>query len=177
VTFLLDSLAEIENRIPALKGRLDRVRVGVGGHSYGAYTSQMIGGATLKLPGEATRRSFADKRVVAVLLMSAQGRDRIGLTDGSWDSLRVPMMLMTGSEDTGRAGQSPDWRLEPYKFSPPGDKYAVFIEGANHLSFTGRWAESNQSDGAGGLLARRYERVARGTDQKAIFGYVEQASL
>lgn len=42
---------------------------------------------------------------------------------------------------------------------------------------TGRWAGGNRSDGEGGLLARRYERAARGTGQKAIFGYVERASL
>ena len=177
VTFLLDSLSEIEGRVPAIRGRLDRGRIGVGGHSYGAYTSQMIGGVTLKLPGEATPRSFADRRAAAVLLLSPQGHDDIGLTDGSWDNLRVPMMLMTGTYDTGRAGQPPDWRLEPFKFCPPGDKYALFIEGANHLSFTGRWAGGEPRDGAGGLLARRYERAARGTDQKAVFGYVEQASL
>jgi predicted dienelactone hydrolase len=178
VTFLLDSLGEIENRVPALKGRLDRARVGVGGHSYGAYTSQMIGGATLELAGDAKPRSFADKRVAAVLLLSPQGRDGIGLTEGSWDSLRVPMMLMTGSKDTGRAGQPPEWRLEPFKFSPAGDKYAVFIEGANHLSFTGRWAGGRQGGaGTGGLLARRFERLAEGTDQRAIFDDVEQASL
>jgi predicted dienelactone hydrolase len=178
VTFLLDSLGEIENRVPALKGRLDRTRVGVGGHSYGAYTSQMIGGATLKLAGDAKPRSFADKRVAAVLLLSAPGHDDIGLSEGSWDSLRVPMMLMTGSKDTGRAGQSPEWRLEPYKFSPAGDKYAVFIEGANHLSFTGRWAGGGQGGaGAGGLLARRFDRLAEGTDQRAIFDDVKQASL
>ena len=175
VTFLLDTLPEIESRVPALKGRLDGGRVGVGGHSYGAYTSQLIGGATLRLPGEAKPRSFADNRIAAVLLLSAQGHDDYGLGEGSWDSLRVPMMLMTGSNDAGRGGRSPDWRLEPYKFSPPGDKYQVFIEGANHMSFTGRWAESNRP--GGGLLARRFERLTEGTDQKAIFGYVEQASL
>jgi hypothetical protein len=137
----------------------------------------MIGGATLTFPGESKPRSFADKRALAVLLMSPQGRDGIGLTQGSWDSLRAPMMLMTGTNDTGRAGQSAGWRLEPYKFSPPGDKYALFIEGANHMTFTGRWADSNEGDGTGGLLARRFNRLASGTDQKAIFAYVRQASL
>jgi len=43
------------------------------------------------------------------------------------------------------------------------------------MSFTGRWAEGNRP--GGGLLARRFERLTEGTDQKAIFGYVEQASL
>jgi hypothetical protein len=47
------------------------------------------------------------------------------------------MLTMTGSRDQGAGGQGPDWKKEPYKFSPPGDKYLLFIEGANHLSFGG----------------------------------------
>ena len=30
-----------------------------------------------------------------------------------------------------------DCKKEPYEFSPPGDKYLVVIDGANHLSFGG----------------------------------------
>lgn len=30
-----------------------------------------------------------------------------------------------------------DWKKEPYAFSPPGSKYLVVIDGANHLSFGG----------------------------------------
>ena len=46
-------------------------------------------------------------------------------------------MTITGSRDQGAGGQGPDWKKEPYLFSPPGDKYLVYIEGANHMSFGG----------------------------------------
>jgi predicted dienelactone hydrolase len=182
VSFVLDSLVEIENRVPALKGRLDRERIGVGGHSYGAYTSSVIGGVTLRRPGDAKPRSFADRRVAAVLLLSAQGRrEQFGLVDGSFDGLHIPMMLMTGSNDVGRE-RAADWRLEPYTLSPAGDKYSVFIEGANHMSFTGMWAEENGRSngigvGGGGMRARRFARASEGTDQKAIFDDVKVASI
>jgi hypothetical protein len=35
-------------------------------------------------------------------------------------------------------GQDPKWRKAPYLHSPAGDKYWVYIDGANHMSFTGR---------------------------------------
>lgn len=47
VKFVLDSLGEIEKRIPALKGKLDSTRIGAGGHSAGALTSQLLGGAKI----------------------------------------------------------------------------------------------------------------------------------
>jgi hypothetical protein len=50
-------------------------------------------------------------------------------------------MVMTGSQDRGIDGQPPAWREEPFRFSPPEDKYLVFIKGANHMTFTGRPAQ------------------------------------
>jgi predicted dienelactone hydrolase len=45
ISFVIDSSGEIEKLAPELRGKLDRSRIGVGGHSYGAYTAQAIGGA------------------------------------------------------------------------------------------------------------------------------------
>jgi predicted dienelactone hydrolase len=157
VSFLLDSLGELETRVPGLKGKMDARRIGVGGHSLGAFTAQVVGGATIQLPGEKEPRRLADPRVRAVLQLSGQGANQFGLTEQSWEKMSLPMMSMTGSLDRGARGQSPEWRMEPFKRSPAGDKYHVFIEGAHHGSFTGRLAVTGE--------------------QKAIFGYVQCASL
>ena len=50
-------------------------------------------------------------------------------------------MVVTGTRDPGVKNQDPSWRLDAYQLSPPGGKYALFIEGASHLSFTGLAAE------------------------------------
>lgn len=136
VVAVMDSIEQLCTKVPALKGRIDTTRIGVGGHSYGAYTSMLIGGVTADLGG-AKARSFADKRVRCILPISGQGTGQQGLTESSWANLKLPMMTMTGSRDQGAGGQGPDWKKEPFKFSPPGDKYVVFIEDANHLSFGG----------------------------------------
>lgn len=136
VVLVIESIEKLYTKIPALKGRIDPARIGVGGHSYGAYTSMLIGGVTADI-GEVKARSFADPRVRCILPISGQGTGQQGLTESSWAQLKLPMMTMTGSRDQGAGGQGPDWKKEPYKFSPPGDKYLVFIEGATHVSFGG----------------------------------------
>ncbi len=47
------------------------------------------------------------------------------------------MLTITGSLDRGAGGQGPEWKKAPFERSPTGDKYLVFIEGANHVSFGG----------------------------------------
>jgi predicted dienelactone hydrolase len=140
ISLVIDSLAKIENLIPELAEKIDAERIGVGGHSLGAYTAQLIGGATVKMPGHTEPQSFGDDRVKAILQLSGQGTDQQGLHRDSWKSVTLPMMCVTGSRDRAAQGQPPSWRREPFELSPPGDKYFVFIEGAHHGSFTGKSA-------------------------------------
>jgi len=178
---------------------MDAQSIGVGGHSYGAYTAQLIGGATIDIPQGAKGQSFTDRRVRAILLLSPQGSGQQGLTRNSWANLKLPMMTMTGSRDRGAQGQGPEWKEEPFKYSPAGDKYLVFIEGATHFSFSGRLAQSGgeaqtqaqgqgrpgwrlrerfsggQGGQGGGFGARR--RFGGGQQEENIFNYVKVASV
>jgi len=165
ISFLLDSLAAIEARIPALRGRLNAKRLGVGGHSFGAFTAQAIAGATIKLSGHKNPLSLADNRPKAILLLSPQGRGQMGLHEHSWDAIKRPVMTVAGSLDRGAMGQPPSWRCEPFHRSPPGEKFLLFIQGAHHGSFTGLYAENPRP------LFRR-----SGGDQKAIFQWVKAAT-
>jgi predicted dienelactone hydrolase len=136
VLCVIDNIEQLYEKIPVLSGRIDNKRIGVGGHSYGAYTSMLLGGVTVDLDG-AKARSFGDQRVRCIMPISGQGTGQQGLTEKSWANLKLPMLTMTGSKDQGATGQGPDWKKEPFKFSPTGDKYLVYIEGANHFSFGG----------------------------------------
>ena len=120
-----------------MKGKLDRARVGVGGHSYGAYTAVAIGGATVQMPGGKAPVSFADKRVRAIVVLSPQGAGEMGLTAHSWENIRVPMLAMYGSRDFATQRRTPIWRSQPFNGAPPGDKYDVELEGATHFTFVG----------------------------------------
>jgi dienelactone hydrolase len=136
LVLVLDKLEDLPNLARGLKGKIDSKTIGVAGHSFGAYTAMLIGGVTTDF-GEEKGKSFLDNRVKCILPISAQGTGQQGLTEQSWDALRLPMMTITGTEDRGVGGQSVEWRKEPYKYSPAGDKYLIVIEGANHMSYGG----------------------------------------
>ena len=137
VSFIIDSLAHVETFAPQLVGKLDLRHLGVGGHSFGAYTAGLIGGTTILLPGKSAPQSFADKRVSAVVLLSPQGEGILGLSAHSWDEVHVPMLLMYGSRDFGPFGQEPVWRSEAFAKGPAGNKYEVELEGGTHMGFAG----------------------------------------
>jgi len=130
VSFLIDSLGAIETKVPGLKGKIDRTRIGVGGHSFGAHTSMLIGGVEPRtLQG---RESLRDKRVLAVAVISGQGRGpQFDAT--SFEKLAVPMICISGTEDRDPFGrQTPERRQDPFLLAPKGDKYLVWIQGAHH---------------------------------------------
>ena len=136
ITAVLDGLDKIEENYPELKGKIDRAKIGVGGHSYGAFTAMLLGGART-YPGAV---SYADPRVKAVVAMSPQGpSETFGLTTDSFKDMSVPTLFMTGTLDRGLADdETPEWRRQAFDLAPGGDKWLVVFEGVRHSSFTGR---------------------------------------
>lgn len=125
---LLDSLSELDRTIPELTGKLNQNAIGAGGHYVGAFTAGLLGGAKTFAPsGESA--TFVDHRIRAVLMLSPTGREG-GRTEKSWSDIKLPMLVMTGSNDPStRTENPPEWRTEPFQFASPGNKYLVFIEG------------------------------------------------
>jgi predicted dienelactone hydrolase len=160
ISFVLDSLPVLEKRIPPLSGKIDKDRIGVGGHSMGSYTAEAVAGATVDLPNRPAA-NFADSRVKAVLCLSPQGPDQFGLTTHSFDQIKLPFIGMTGSLDSLGPVASPAWHKTPFERSQPGDKFHVFIEGANHMSF----------------ISARTLLPARAAQGEAILSYTNSASL
>jgi len=123
-----------QKHIPAaLNGRIDLGRLGMAGHSYGAYTTLALGGA--QVTRKEGPRSFAEPRFSAFLVISGQGPGRMGLDQGSFSKMRKPTLWVTGTKDFGAAGETPSWRLEPFELTPPGAKYSLLVEGARHTDF------------------------------------------
>jgi predicted dienelactone hydrolase len=187
ISLILDNLDALPSLTPALKGKIDVARIGLGGHSAGAMTASLIGGATVDMAingeGGPETRSFRDGRINALLLLSGQGMTGpgAGFHRNSWDNMDLPTMVQTGSYDNSpRTRQTSASRRHPFEYAPPGDKYLVYIEGAMHMSFTGR-----ASGDEPGLAARWLEQylgtpdfeTALEYDQRAIFDYVKMSSL
>lgn len=107
--------------------RFDGGRVIVAGHSFGAYTAQL-------LLGVANGQDVAgdDDRIVAGVLLSPQGSGDRGLTERSWDAVRKPLLVVTATGDRGPHGEGLDWRREPFDRSPSRFKHLAVLRGGDH---------------------------------------------
>ena len=132
VSAVLDQL-EAWNRTAGhpLNGSLDLARVGMSGHSFGAVTTQAVGGQSM---GPAGAR-FTDRRIRAALALSPS-RPRQGDVKDAFGSVAIPWMLMTGTRDVSPIRDiDVSSRLSVFPALPPGDKYELVLDGAEHSAF------------------------------------------
>lgn len=102
----------------------------IAGHSFGAYTTQLLAGAEIDLPDGP--RSFRDPRFRAALVLSGQGLNQQGLREGSWEGMTGPVLTVTGKKDGGAGGQDWVWKCDPYELAPPGGKALAVLDDATH---------------------------------------------
>lgn len=134
VTAVLDALARwnVEPKHPLL-GRLDLSRVGMSGHSFGAVTTQAVSGQRFPFG-----KDFTDPRIKAAVAFSPSVPRR-GEPGRAFGSVAIPWLLMTGTADNAPIGdQTPTSRLGVFPALPPGQKYEVVLDGAEHSAFTDR---------------------------------------
>lgn len=169
ISFVIDRAG----KVPELAGKIDFERIGVAGHSFGAYTSCAVGGMTVDLP-DAKGASFRDARVKAILPMSPQGSGTMGITQESWKGVVVPVFFLTGTNDYGNGGRAASWRREGFERVSGVDDYLFTIDGATHMTFGGprdSAAMGASEEEKGGRLRARIrdrirERVREKTDEK-----------
>jgi predicted dienelactone hydrolase len=117
-----------------LAGRLDLSRIGMSGHSFGAVTTQAVSGQSLG----GRWITFTDPRIKAAIAFSpsgSRGRD----PKRAFGDVKIPWMLMTGTKDVSPIGDiDVPSRLSVYPALPPGGKYELVLDGAEHSAFTDR---------------------------------------
>lgn len=123
VSFALDQLLALTER------KVDAARAGVGGHSYGAWTTMVTMGAK-------AQDDFRDPRFVAGIAMSPQGSSGWAKFDTkSWAGLTSPMLYMSGTKDDF-GGQTAVSRRAAYDAQTAKDQRFVMIDGAAHFAFS-----------------------------------------
>jgi predicted dienelactone hydrolase len=130
---ILRDLPRLEQTAPAFAGKADSARLGLAGHSFGAFTAQQFGGARVFDPDKDSYLSHLDPRVKAVVAMSPPGPMFDTITAGSWLTLATPTLVSTGTWDV-QPRFWPDWRMHlmSWETAIPGDKYALVTDGADH---------------------------------------------
>ena len=115
-----------------LAGRVDASRIGMSGHSFGALTTQAVSGQTTPL------RSLTDRRITAAMMFSPS-TPRVGSPARAFGSVSIPWMLMTGTNDVSPIGNADvASRLAVFPALPPGGKYELVLDKAQHSAFGDR---------------------------------------
>ncbi len=117
----------------ALTGRLDLKHVGMSGHSFGAVTTEAVSGESAPGLGQI----YTDKRIQAAIAFSPSSPRNSKGTTAAFGSVKIPWLLMTGTEDVAPIGNTDvASRLAVYSALPPGGKYELVLDGAEHSAFT-----------------------------------------
>ena len=173
---LLSALPTIQQHLPQFRGRFNMHKIGMAGHSFGAFTTEMMSGV-LVVPG----RHFAglpDSRIKAVEIISGSGDKalvRVNRKAGAAGDL--PMLVITGTRDNPPSGEGYRWREQPFSKSPPGKKFLLLMDGATHDSFqfnaAARRLDPNPpSPAAANAIATEVERASL-----AFWDYIFKRSI
>lgn len=145
---ILDAIPAVENKIfPDAKASISREAIAMAGHSAGAMTTQIALGVKARTRLLGGVQNLSDPRIKAAVVISGQGLKTRLFTKDSWSDLDKPMLVITGSEDTARAGNdTPESRRHPYEYAPASagepHTYLLWVEGATHSSYSGKSASA-----------------------------------
>jgi len=132
VSFVIDQMSRLTNAL--LRAKLDLKKIGVAGHSFGAFTTLAVAGQTF-LP-QVRPTNFTDVRVTAAIAMSAPVSRDVGAT---YDKIKIPIFHMTGTLDESPIGNtSPKDRRVPFDCIANAEEFLVTFDGGDHMIFAGR---------------------------------------
>lgn len=140
---ILDQLDTIEEDVPLLKGRLDKSKVAIAGHSLGGLTASVLLGATNTDPRDGSKFERIDKRIKAGVVIGGTGRGGPDLSDAGrslvpfysleFSKMHTPTLVVWGDEDVSPhlTTRGADWHADAYTLSP-GPKASFRVKGGKH---------------------------------------------
>ncbi|WP_020660136.1 alpha/beta hydrolase family protein [Amycolatopsis benzoatilytica] len=139
---VLDQLDAVEAAMPGLAGRVERSRVAVAGHSWGAQSASMLLGARVLEADGSLGEDLSDPRVSAGVLFALTGTGGADLTpfaaehfpflSPSFAQMKAPALIVAGDQDDSMLSvRGPDWFTDAYRLSP-GPKSLLTLFGAEH---------------------------------------------
>ena len=161
--FALDMAPTLVASLPGYA--VDVASAVVAGHSHGAFTAGLLVGMDSDRPGYETPpagniyglTSVADSRFKAAIILSPQGEDSgwADLTGTSWDDIVVPLLTITGTNDT-EAGSLADWdgRLDAFRNGDAAESYALVYRDAAHNDIGGNTAIRGLTASIAGFIDR-----------------------
>ena len=144
VSFALDRAEEWNRTNEKLRKKLDLQRTGMMGHSFGAFTTMVVGGMKPALewltprvePGSGLGPDLRDPRVKCGVALSPQGVGEPFFIRESFGSLKMPLLGVSGTEDKQQNGLTAANRREAFALWPQGPNEFIWLANARHLDFT-----------------------------------------
>lgn len=138
---VLDELDVLEASVPGLGGRVDRGRIAVAGHSWGAQTASALLGARVIGSDGAPGEDMSDPRVTVGVLLALTGlgddltpfaTENFPFMKPSFTGMTTPALVVAGDQDrSALSTRGPDWFTDSYTHSP-GSKSLLTLFGAEH---------------------------------------------
>jgi predicted dienelactone hydrolase len=147
VSFAIDQAVLWNKDSKELAEKINTNKIGVMGHSYGAYTTLVVCGAQPILdyleptvsPGKGLVGDYSDPRVTFGLAMSPQPPGGTYFGKYSYKTINRPLVGISGSNDTWKTFDDKVMpaknRWQFWKLLPNGNKYFLWLENADHFSF------------------------------------------
>ncbi|MBI4846328.1 MAG: hypothetical protein HY810_07660 [Candidatus Omnitrophica bacterium] len=148
ISFAIDQAILWNKDHKELAEKINTEKIGVMGHSYGAYTTLVACGAQpildylepAVIPRKGLAGNFSDPRVTFGLAMSPQPPGGTFFSKDSYRTINRPLVGISGSEDTWKTFDDKvmpaENRWEFWDLLPQGDKYFLWLERADHSSFS-----------------------------------------
>ncbi|MDF5709155.1 MAG: alpha/beta hydrolase [Nostoc sp. S4] len=155
IKFLLNELERLDKSDPSLQGKLNFQQIGAIGQSFGGYTVLTLAGATINfnqlyrdcnpnnsyfnlsllLQCQAIKLSpknyeLKDDRIKAIMAINPIDSSILG--QGSISQIKIPVMLVAGSQDIFAPPVFE--QIRPFTWLTDSNKYLALIENATHFS-------------------------------------------
>jgi pimeloyl-ACP methyl ester carboxylesterase len=138
---VIDALDLVEAAVPGLRGRTDRDRISVAGHSWGGQSASMLLGARVLGADGEPGPDETDARVKAGVLLATTGlgggltpfaAENFSFMNPTFDGMTAPALVVAGGHDQSQLStRGPDWFTDPYTHSS-GSKSLLTVFGAEH---------------------------------------------
>ncbi len=144
VRFAVDRILSAPLDVEAVSYSIDPNRIAVAGHSFGAFTALASAGVTFLLPARAPL-NLGDERIVASIALSPPAFRNS--QQGSFTSVRIPTLHMTGTKDVGVVTElAAQERRNAYDLITEAQKYLMILDGGDHAVFGGPRREPRPLD-------------------------------
>ncbi len=139
ISFVIDILEKLNQAEGDWRGWFQLDRIGVGGHSFGAYTAMAVAGMNFILP-DGNKMNFADKRIKAALVLSPTA-GRLQIRNGAkiCEDMTIPCFFMTGTQDDSPINDTQAADRRRVFDHARNVRFLLTFIGGDHMVFSGRW--------------------------------------